>query len=108
MNSECTWIECDEPGPHDHAEQYWWRRPVEGDVDEVAVVLVDVEGRVTASEALFAQLMLDAGWERVVDPPTFADPGDTRAVPPCTGEPGCTSDVHMLCCPALLDDEETP
>lgn len=105
--SRCAWVDCDPSGQHEHADRYRWHRSVEGAVDEHLVIDVNAQGVASISEAALAQLLLEAGWERVPDSDaTFATPGDTREFAPCTGEPECDSDFHMLCCPALKPAQE--
>jgi hypothetical protein len=51
--------DCDTTGRHEHH----WRRPRSGGPEQ-AVVAVSPSGVVILSEAVMAQLMTDAGWER--------------------------------------------
>jgi hypothetical protein len=60
----------------------WWK-PSTGEV--VAVAELDEPINPELDEPVF----------------TISDlPPDTVRIPPCTSEPGCDADMHMLCCPS--------
>lgn len=63
MGEHCEWTDCQGTEPHEHPEQFRWTNPGDPTAGDVCVI-VRSDGTVTVSEAVLAQLLLDAGWER--------------------------------------------
>lgn len=59
----CTWVDCQQANHHEHPSQFEWTNPGDPTAGKV-VVLVKDDGTVQVSEAVMAQLLTDAGWER--------------------------------------------
>lgn len=62
-STSCAWVDCAQVGEHGHAAEFAWTNPGDPQAGEVRV-LVSPSGVVQLSEAVMAQLLTDAGWER--------------------------------------------